>query len=205
MEDQYLTIEKAAESEIKVKGSRFIGHVRLTETRTEAEAFIAEINKKHYSATHNCTAYRVGLGDQSEFRYSDDGEPSGTAGKPIMDMIDGRSLTQVTCVVTRYYGGTKLGCGGLVRAYGQCAAEALDSSGIRTRYIMQSIRISYPYDLTGVVMHVIEQFEGKIHASDYGESACQTVLLKRSKIVPFTREIIEAAAGKVRVTPGEAP
>jgi len=203
MEDQYFTIDKAAHSEIKVKGSRFIGHVALTETRDEAEAFITAINKQHHSATHNCTAYRVGLGDASAFRYSDDGEPSGTAGKPIMDMIDGRDLTQVTCVVTRYYGGTKLGCGGLVRAYGQCAAEALDSAGIKTRYIMQSIQISYPYDLTGVVMHVVERFEGKILASDYSESARQTVGLKRSKVDPFAAELIEATAGKAGVTAEE--
>lgn len=199
MEDAYYTIENAATAEIKVKGSRFIGHAALTETLAEADAFIAEISKKHYNATHNCTAYRVGLGDQSVFRFNDDGEPSGTAGKPILDAIDGRDLTHITCVVTRYYGGTKLGCGGLVRAYGQAAAEALDKAGRQTCHILGSVTVEYAYTLTGTVMHVIEKYEGSITASEYDENARQQVAFKQSRIDTFVRDLTEATAGKVTV------
>ena len=205
MEDQYDIIRQSATSEIKVKGSRFIGHVAQCETREAAEAFIAEISKKHYDATHHCTAYRVGIGDDAQWRYNDDGEPSGTAGKPIYDMIEGRGLTQVCCVVTRYFGGTKLGCGGLVRAYGQAAADALDQAGRQTRYVHDDIRIAYPYDSTGVVMHLVERFEGRVEASDYTEETVQTIRLRRSRSEAFVRELVEASAGRVRILAEAAP
>lgn len=199
MDDQYDIIAQPATSEIKIKGSRFIGHVGLCESREAAESFIAEVAKRHYDATHNCSAFRVGVGEQIQWRYSDDGEPSGTAGKPIYDMIEGRGLTHVCCVVTRYFGGTKLGCGGLVRAYGQAAAEALDQAGRQVRYVHEDIRIAYPYDFTGVVMHLVERFEGQIDASEYTEETEQTIRLRRSRVEAFTRELVEASAGRVRI------
>ncbi|MCK5148197.1 YigZ family protein [bacterium] len=199
IDDQYYNIENSAIHEIKIKGSRFIGYAALTETREQAEAFIAKISGQNYNATHNCMAFRVGLGDKSIFRYSDDGEPSGTAGKPIQDAIDGRGLTGITCVVTRYYGGTKLGCGGLVRAYGGCASEVLDKAGKKICYIYDTVRIAYDYDLTGVIMHLIDKHAGSITLSEYSEKTIQDVSLRLSRMSDFKRQLVDATAGKVAI------
>ena len=116
--DYYLTIQETSGAEIKIKGSRFIGIISPVADKVNAEKILIEIRKEFRNATHNCFAYRI---NSQEFRYSDDGEPSGTAGRPILSMIDKYQLQRVVLVVTRYFGGTKLGTGGLIRAYSQSA------------------------------------------------------------------------------------
>ena len=131
MTEQYKTVYEGGEGEIVEKKSRFIATVRPVETEEEALAFIEEMKKKYWDARHNCSAYV--LGEQQELmRCSDDGEPSQTAGKPMMDVLTGAGLTNVAVVVTRYFGGTLLGTGGLVRAYTQAAKEGLADAGIAT-------------------------------------------------------------------------
>lgn len=124
----YRTVEKAAVNEIVINRSRFIGRCFPVRSEAEALAFLADIRKENWDASHHCFAYRIGeLGAVA--RYSDDGEPGGTAGKPIMDVLMGRELVDVLIVVTRYFGGVLLGAGGLVRAYSRSAAEAAELSG----------------------------------------------------------------------------
>ena len=116
MDDQYFIIARDSTVEIKIKNSRFIGESRHANSVAEALTRLEGIRKREYSATHHCFAYRVGLGHDPVFKYSDDGEPSGTAGKPIYDYIQGSEVTNLLLVVTRYFGGTKLGTGGLTHA-----------------------------------------------------------------------------------------
>ena len=137
--DSYQTIKNSAETEIKIKASKFIGRVFSCQTVDEAVSIRENICKKYYDATHHCYAYRIGLGKEIIFRYSDDGEPSGTAGKPIYDRLEGQNLTNLILIVTRYYGGTKLGTGGLTHAYSDASQQVLDEAGILTKFITKQI------------------------------------------------------------------
>ena len=141
----YRTLLKAASDEFIVNKSRFIGYGRPCETEEEALAFLSEIRARHKDATHNCYAYIIGA-NMGVMRYSDDGEPGGTAGMPIIEVMKAREVTNCAVVVTRYFGGVLLGAGGLVRAYSQGAAAALNACGVGTiyptaRYLME---IGYP-------------------------------------------------------------
>lgn len=200
MDDVYYIIKKTASQETKVKGSRFIGTVSHAKDREEAESFIQEVRKKYHSATHHCSAYRIGHGDASVFRYNDDGEPGGTAGKPILEAIDGRNLTDVICVVTRYFGGTKLGTGGLTRAYGACAALTLDEAGKRRCYVSDRLHIRFDYNLTGVVMGIITRFGADILKSSYGSETELVLRIRKSMREPMEKALIDAAAGHIQVS-----
>ena len=203
MNDTYHIIKKAAVSAIKIQTSRFIGYVAHASSENEAEAYIQQIRRKHYDATHNCTAWRIGLGADSRFRYNDDGEPSGTAGKPILEAIDGHDVTRVVCVVTRYYGGTKLGTGGLARAYRQSAAEGLKRAGKTIRYITQDFKVRFPYDLTGQVMSFISNNNFKIVDTRYDEETTLIARIRLSQAGYFEKELVEHTAGKIQLIPVE--
>ena len=199
-DDAFHTLKAEASAETKVKGSRFIGYTAPVENRTDAEAFIQSISKKHHDAAHNCFAYRVGIGDNAVFRYSDAGEPSGTAGKPILDAIDGRNLTNAICVVTRYFGGTKLGTGGLARAYHDCASHTLDAGTIVVKYVTDTLHIRYPYDFTGVVMKLVSDHGCCVEETIYENEPETLVRIRVSKIKRFQQELIDATSGKVKIT-----
>jgi len=199
MTDVYNTLGGWASHQIRVKGSRFIGYAAPVKNREEAESFVQEISKNHHDATHNCFAYRIGLGDNSLFRYSDAGEPSGAAGKPILKAIDGRVLTDVACVVTRYFGGTKLGTGGLARAYGQCAGETLDMGEKVERFLIAGLRVVFGYDLTGAVMALISNYGCQIGNTVYGSETEMILRVRQSKAADFERDILNITGGKVRI------
>jgi len=201
--DFFYTIRRNSTAETKVKGSRFIGHVFGADSRDEAESCIAAVRKEHHSATHNCFAYRTGTGDSSVFRFSDDGEPSGTAGKPILDAIDSRELTDVAVIVTRYYGGTKLGTGGLIRAYGGCASEALKEAQLKKRFIFRQITVIFPYELTGAVMGAVAQAECRVHDTQYGTDTEMIIHVRVSQADMFVTRITDACAGKAEITCGK--
>ena len=197
--DSYTTLKGKTSSEIKVKGSRFIGYATTIRDKQEAESFIGKISRKHHDATHNCFAYRIGIGDRAVFRYSDDGEPSGTAGKPILEAIDGRELAHTVCVVTRYFGGTKLGTGGLARAYGECAAVTLDQGDKIKKYLTHTVRIAFEYDLTGVIMGLVSEYECKIESTHYKTDTDMTLIVRLSLLERFRQALIDATAGKVKI------
>ncbi|GAB7389222.1 YigZ family protein [Bacillaceae bacterium] len=150
MLDQYRTVKGYGEREIVINKSRFIAQVNRAETEEEAVRFVESVKKKHWNATHNCSAYIVGEYDQHQ-KANDDGEPGGTAGKPILEVIKKMGLKDTVVVVTRYFGGIKLGAGGLIRAYGQSASEGLKAAGIIERSLHRRIDITIDYPMLGKV------------------------------------------------------
>jgi uncharacterized YigZ family protein len=155
---KFRTIKKAAESKITVKGSKFLGYAFPVENEDEINTILTSLRKKHYDATHHCYAWRLGSGDRAAFRYNDDGEPSGTAGKPLYQAMLHRDLSYVLLVSVRYFGGTKLGTGGLIRAYGQSATETLDTAKILTIERGDKIRFSCSYEEHALILHVANQY-----------------------------------------------
>ncbi|WP_339279721.1 YigZ family protein [Paenibacillus sp. FSL W8-1187] len=156
MLDRYRTLREPGSKEIVIKKSRFIGYGRPVESEAEAIAFIEEIKKLHWNATHNCSAYVVGERDEHQ-KASDDGEPSGTAGKPILEVIKHQGLKNVAIVVTRYFGGIMLGAGGLIRAYTDGAVAAIEAAGAITNVLHREIAVEVDYTWYG-------KLENELHA-----------------------------------------
>lgn len=165
-------------ADIKVKGSKFIATVLHVCDKEQAEEKYLEIKKKYYNATHNCFAYKI---DENVHRYSDDGEPSGTAGKPILQALEGKDLNQVLCVVTRYYGGTKLGTGGLIRAYSEAANSAINSLQIRKLMHTDQFILNFSYELENLVRILLSDVNGTILKSDYSDKIKMEIAVPRSK------------------------
>lgn len=158
--DKYKTVNDFGQAEIIEKKSRFIANVAPVKTEEEAQAFVEKIKKEHYNARHNCYAYIVG--ENSEYqKFSDDGEPGGTAGRPIFDVLKGEELTNTVVVVTRYFGGILLGTGGLVRAYSKSAKEGVLAAEIAEMLLLREVRVECDYSLLGKVQYEIAQ-EGHI-------------------------------------------
>ncbi len=199
--DEYITIREEVECEMREKASRFRAIAFPVTSREEAEGRLAEIRKRYHDATHHCFGYRIFEKNLIE-RCSDDGEPSGTAGKPILQMIEKFKFFNVCVVVIRWFGGTKLGTGGLVRAYGEAAHDALQQAVARRCEVVFQVEVQFSHDLTNGVMHTIAQFGAKIHSQRYDEKAAVTVLLKNDDIVSFRSSIVEATRGGARVTVG---
>lgn len=196
-EDILKTIRAPATAEMKVKGSRFIGRATPAPSREDAESLVAQVSRLYHDATHNCFAYRIGYGDNEYARFNDDGEPSGTAGRPILQAIIGRDLTNVVVVVTRYFGGIKLGTGGLIRAYAGIAADTLSNAHIVTFYPTNTIKINCTYQHVNTIMNLITKFSGKIVYSAYAESISLRVLLPARQSRQFRQCVIDETSGQV--------
>jgi uncharacterized YigZ family protein len=166
--NQYRTIRQCAETEIIEKKSKFIANVLPVTSQEEAEEALAKIRKKYFDATHNCFAYQIGLNNETQ-RFSDDGEPKGTAGKPILDVLKGEDVKNTLICVTRYFGGTLLGTGGLVRAYGKAAKEGLKASGIVEKRKVQLFELTMPYTLLGKVQYDLNEHGYTIRDINYKE------------------------------------
>ena len=202
MQDTYRTLESGGRVEMKVVDSRFIGEALPVASKRAAEDAIAAIRIREPKATHHCTAYRLGARGDT-FRYDDDGEPSGTAGPPILRQIDAEELTNTLVVVTRYYGGTKLGTGGLMRAYGDAASEALDAASIIERILRVPVRLRFAYDDTAPAEHVLRQFDTTIARQDYTEVTELTVRVRRSEKDAFEAAFTNALGGRGEILPEE--
>lgn len=155
MRDEFWEPARKAIYEIKIKRSLFISHAALTKNEEEAKEFILKTSQKHKQATHNCWAYRLGVEPVREY-YSDDGEPSGTAGKPILGAILHSGLTNVTLVVTRYFGGIKLGVRGLIEAYGEAASLCLEGAGRKKAYLEKNCTIVVPYSFYSSLLYQLK-------------------------------------------------
>ncbi len=164
----YYTVKGDGENEMVIQKSRFIAHVKRTPTEEEAHEFIQHIKKKHHSATHNCSAYLIGEQDLIQ-KANDDGEPTGTAGVPMLEVLKKRHLKDTTVVVTRYFGGVKLGAGGLIRAYGQAVSEGLNATGIVERKLMTKVSTKIDYTLLGKVENEIRSSNYLLDQIDYLE------------------------------------
>jgi len=167
-----------------VEGSRFIADVHPVASRAEAEDWYGEVREREHSATHHCTAFRVGR-DGDTFHYNDDGEPSGTAGPPILRQIDGHGLTDTAIVVTRYYGGTKLGTGGLIRAYGDAAREVLERARIVQKVVRVSVHVRFAYDDTSPASRVLDRFDIEVIDRRYSEVTELVVGVRASEVQQF--------------------
>ena len=180
-----------------IKRSRFIGDAGSAATADAAMAFVAEIREQHAGAGHHCFAYRLGPGDQG-FRVSDDGEPGGTAGQPILNHIDGAQLNHVVFVVTRYFGGTKLGKGGLIRAYGGTAGHAIAAAKIVEVQRTQTLTIRCSYADQGTVEGVLRGLNTAPSGIEFGADVCIHVAVPVDDVATAQALIIEATAGRSR-------
>jgi uncharacterized YigZ family protein len=198
-QDQYYQIRQQCRCEDNVKGSRFIATARSVTSEAEANAFIENIKKEFHDATHNCYAWKVGVGRLQRYRYYDDGEPSGTAGLPILKSIDARAVSNGCIVVTRYFGGTRLGTGGLMRAYGKMAADLLRSCEIEKRYFTDTLHFEVSFDFTNVVHNIINTFDAELKDTKYNEVAVSfTVEVKTSQLQAFKTKLTDGTNGQVR-------
>lgn len=197
----YTTIKAEASDEFIEKRSRFIGSIRPVCSEEEAAAFIAELKSAHRDAAHNCSAYFLRDGAQ---RYSDDGEPQGTAGMPILEVLRRENIVDVALVVTRYFGGILLGAGGLVRAYSHTAKLALDAA---ERLVMQPCRIfslSVPYPVYDRVSLLIAQHQAVVMESAFGAGVDITLRIPATAAESFAADIVEYSGGQVQpVATGE--
>lgn len=195
MLNQYRTVYCGGEAEIVEKKSRFIATVRPIKSEEEALEFIESMRKKYWNATHNCFAYVVGDHFQTQ-RCSDDGEPSGTAGKPMLDVLLGEKIHDVAVVVTRYFGGTLLGTGGLVRAYGGAVKEGLLASKVITKQYGRKLVIETDYTGLGKIQYVLGQRGIVILNSNYTDKVELEVLLPIEEVAGVVSEITEGTNGQ---------
>ena len=192
---EYYIPTRAAESEFVEKRSRFIGYIKPVETEAEARAFVEEIKKRHYDARHNCWCYLLREG--GVVRYSDDGEPQGTAGQPMLGVFEKEGITDLVCVVTRYFGGILLGTGGLLRAYTKGAKDALDAAGVSVvrRWVRQLVPCTY--SLYERLKQETEHFGAVIEDTEYGADIVLTVLVPEEQSDAYAARILDFTAGTV--------
>ncbi len=195
----FKSIEKLSAFEMTERGSRFIARAMPVSTKVEAEQFIDQVRKKHFNATHNCFAYRIGAGQNEVTRFYDDSEPSGTAGRPILQSITTREITNVCIVVTRYFGGTKLGTGGLIRAYGKAASQVIDMSKIVVKYSAIQFYVYYNYDYSNLVMRELEKFHAKIMKKEYGQTVKLLISIRESFAADFVEQLKNLSSGKIKI------
>ena len=192
--DEYLVPSGYGEDEFVEKKSRFIGRVWCVETEEEALARIQEMKKQHYDATHNCWAYVIKDGPM---RFSDDGEPGGTAGNPMMQVLQRENLYNVVCVVTRYFGGILLGAGGLVRAYTKGAKIAVDAAGKSMKRVWNVLYIPCPYTYYDRMKLEVAAFEGIIRDTQFGAEVELEILLSEAQTQPFLDRLTDMTAATV--------
>ena len=200
---EYRTILEPGTDEIIEKKSRFIGYIRHTETEEEANAFINEIRKKHFDARHNCFAYSVD-GQQQTIRFSDDGEPGGTAGKPILEVITGKGLCDVCIIVTRYFGGTLLGTGGLVRAYTDAAKACIDATDMVTKCLVVPMRLTTNYTDFGKIQYLLGSHNISVLDSEYGENVAVRIEVLVDDVPMIVKQLTEVTAARVQIEQEDA-
>lgn len=174
MQDEYKTIGKDGEGTYSEKRSKFLAFTHHVETEEEVKRIVASYRKKYYDARHVCYAYMLGA-DRTVFRANDDGEPSSTAGKPILGQINSNELTDILIVVVRYYGGVNLGTGGLIVAYKTAAAEAIADSEIEIRQVEETITYNFPYVMMNDVMRIVKDMQPRIVSQSY-DNTCEIKL-----------------------------
>ena len=198
---EYFVPAGSGEAEFVEKRSSFLGHVRFAETEDAAREFINDMKKKHYDARHNCWCYIIRGG---AVRYSDDGEPQGTAGLPMLEVFRREGVENVVCVVTRYFGGVLLGTGGLLRAYTKSAKDALDAAGIAAVRRWVKLETVCPYSLLERMKTECLALDGVVENIEYGADVRLTLLLPEAKAEAFCARVTELSAGQSRAqTVGE--
>lgn len=195
---EYLVPSRPSETEFTEKRSTFIGHVFPVETEEEARARIGEMKKKYHDARHNCWCYLIKDGP---VRYSDDGEPQGTAGQPMLNVFQRQEVTNVCCVVTRYFGGVLLGAGGLTRAYGRGAKDGLEAAGTAWVSLWTLWDVPCPYPLLERLKLEIAAQEGVLRDADYGAEVTLHAAFSQEGAAAFAQRLTELSAGKLEMIP----
>lgn len=199
---RYYTVKTFGEHEINIQKSRFIAHIKRAETEMDAQEFIQAIKKEHWNATHNCSAYLIGEHDQIQ-KANDDGEPSGTAGVPILEVLKKRKLKDTVVVITRYFGGIKLGAGGLIRAYGKATSEGLDAVGIVERKLSQIIHVKIDYTWLGKIEKELRASEYKIKEIHYLDVVEVETFVDENKVQSFMDWMVELTNGQCTLIKGD--
>lgn len=198
MPEQYKTVYRGGEGEIIEKKSRFIATVRPVETEEEALAFIEEMRKKYWDARHNCYVYSVGM-NRGATRCSDDGEPSGTAGRPMLDVILGEDIYNVAVVVTRYFGGVLLGTGGLVRAYSKAVQEGLAASSVIEKKSGVILKIETDYTGIGKIQYLAGERKIPIIASEYTDKVIMRLMVPKQETSSVEKAVTEGTNGRALI------
>lgn len=197
----YKTVKKRAHDEFTEKRSRFIGYVCPVQTVEEANCFISEIKQKHWDAKHNVYAYI--LRDGNIKKYSDDGEPQGTAGMPMLEVLKNRKIMKTAAVVTRYFGGIKLGAGGLVRAYAESVSKALDSARIVENRLVKTGLLKLTYDQYPKMLQFLEREQAVVERTDFTDEVSLALSVPCGEYGAFTARLTDYFAGKVSLAEGE--
>lgn len=198
----YITIRDRGEDSFEEKKSEFIGYAKRVETEEEAKEFVNEIKSMHKQARHNCWAYVIGENYGIQ-RYSDDGEPQGTAGIPILEVMKKQGITDCCVVVTRYFGGVLLGAGGLTRAYTKGASIAVKAGGVVEKVKGSKVSISIDYDFIGKIQYLCGQNNWHIEDSEYTDKVVVHIFAENSIIETIEKEVTEATNGKASIEKSE--
>ena len=198
----YITIRDRGEDRFEEKKSEFIGYAKRVESEEEAKAFVNEIKSMHKQARHNCWAYVIGENYGIQ-RYSDDGEPQGTAGIPILEVMKKQGIPDCAVVVTRYFGGILLGAGGLTRAYTKGASIAIKASGIVEKVLGFKVSITIDYDLIGKIQYICGQNNWYIEDSEYTDKVILHIYAEKSIVPEIEKEVTEATNGKAIISKSE--
>ncbi|MGD6842979.1 YigZ family protein [Bacillus infantis] len=199
----YRTVKDYGEHEIIIQKSRFIAHIARAETEEEAQQFIQMIKKKHSTATHNCSAYLIGENNQIQ-KANDDGEPSGTAGVPILEVLKKKDLKDTAAVITRYFGGIKLGAGGLIRAYGKSASEGIAAAGIVERRLMRVMHTKVEYTWLGKLENELRSSVYPIKEIHYLDSVEFETYAEEGKTAIFSDWMTELTNGQADISEGSS-
>jgi len=197
-DDEYTTSHGMSRIEIYIKKSKFIGLSASANTEKDAMNFINSVRAEFSDASHVCYAFSIGFGAGRIFRSNDAGEPANSAGKPILSAVESSGFHNIVCVVVRYFGGIKLGVGGLIRAYGQAARESIKNAKSEIHVSTADLRVEMPYDYIGAIVNLVARLKGKILSMDHGEKA-QALVKIRSSLVPTFREHINTISDSISV------
>lgn len=202
MKKSYKILYQAGEGEIVEKKSRFIATIRPVDSEEEALSFIAEMRKKYWDATHNCTAFVIGE-NHEQMRCNDDGEPSQTAGRPMLDVLLGEDVHNCCAVVTRYFGGTLLGTGGLVRAYSAAVKEGLRNCQILEKQLARKLMVETDYTGLGKIQYILGEEKISTLDSQYADKVSLTLLVPVDQLDPLMEKLTEGTNGRCVMEPGE--
>ncbi len=195
MLQDYKTVKAYAQASFVEKKSRFIGYITPVQTEEQAQEFIQTISKKHFDATHNVYAYILREGQIR--RYSDNGEPQGTAGIPTLDVLQKEGLTDVCVVVTRYFGGIMLGGGGLVRAYSHSAKIAVDEAELVNMVVCKEVNIKCEYSFYGKLTYILPSYNIVVKSSDFASEVELSIIIRADRYDAFLKELTELSNGQV--------
>ncbi|QLL77493.1 YigZ family protein [Ligilactobacillus saerimneri] len=202
LQENYITLKENGHAQIVIRKSEFICSLARVTTEEEAQAFIAQVRKEHYKATHNCFAYVLGMHDEIQ-RQSDDDEPSGTAGVPILKALQNLAVRNVCAVVTRYFGGIKLGAGGLIRAYSNATSHALTEIGLVRRVVQQQVFFTIAYPLLGKLQNYLENKHISIIDTQFTDQVTLEIAIDEEQSSTLQQQVYDFLNAQVTITTGD--